>query len=417
MQKAYQELLHTLKQRHDTMVQQLHELCEINSGSHHLAGLKKAHHALRKLYTPLADDIQSIALPSYSVFNMTGEKEMQSSGNVLFIRKRPELKRRVLLCGHMDTVYGERHPFQTLSYLDDNTLNAPGAADMKGGLLVMLHALEAFEQTPVAKQLGWDVVINADEEIGSPASSSIYESIASDYSVGLVYEPAMNPSGTLAKNRRGSGKLTLIATGKAAHAGRAFSEGRNAIYHLSRAITKIHLLNGEKNNVNINVGKVVGGTALNMVPDKAVAKLDVRINHPDDEKWVFDKINFILNDLKTEGYTLSLQGRFNRPVKQVNVATKLLFQRVQQLGQKLGLNIDWQDSGGCCDGNNLAQHGLAVLDTLGVRGGNIHTSEEYILLDSLVERASLSALLLIDLAQGGLETLTPLQASEGDKQS
>jgi glutamate carboxypeptidase len=216
----------------------------------------------------------------------------------------------------------------------------------------------------------------------------------------------MNATGTLAKNRKGSGKLTLIATGKAAHAGRAFNEGRNAICYLSEAVTAIHALNGQRDGVTINVGKIAGGEALNVVPDKAVAQVDIRISLAEDEFWVRAALDTIINNLKRSDYTLSVHGQFGRPVKRICKATERLFHRVQNLGKELGLSIDWKDSGGCCDGNNLAHHGLAVLDTLGVRGGNIHSSEEYILLDSLAERASLSALLLLDLAQGGLEDLT-----------
>ena len=100
-----------------------------------------------------------------------------------------------------------------------------------------------------------------------------------------------------------------------------------------------------------------------------------------------------------------MDPHFDRPVKRINVATEQLFSRLQTIGREQGFHFDWQDSGGCCDGNNLAQHGLAVLDTLGVRGGKIHTVDEFILLDSLAERARLSALLLTDLAQGTLELL------------
>ena len=107
----------------------------------------------------------------------------------------------------------------------------------------------------------------------------------------------------------------------------------------------------------------------------------------------------ILSNQQREGYSLTINGTFSRPVKRVNPATKLLFSRVQHLGKVLGLNLDWQDSGGCCDGNNLAAFGLPVLDTLGVRGGDIHSDNEFICLDSLVERAALSALLLMDLAE------------------
>jgi glutamate carboxypeptidase len=276
---------------------------------------------------------------------------------------------------------------------------------MKGGLIVMLHALSAFEQSPLAHQMGWDVLINSDEEIGSPASSIIFDKLAPDYQAALVYEPAMTATGTLAKNRKGSGKLTLIATGKAAHAGRAFDEGRNAICYLAEAVTAIHALNGLRDGVTINVGKIAGGEALNVVPDKAVAQLDIRISLPEDEFWVRSALDHIIIKMKHPDYSLTIHGGFGRPVKRVCAATERLFQRVQNIGKELGLSIDWKDSGGCCDGNNLAYHGLAVLDTLGVRGGNIHSPEEYILLDSLSERSALSALLLIDLAQGGLEDL------------
>ncbi len=387
------------------MVDQLHQFCNINSGTTNLAGLALMAKTLHSAYKPIADTIENRQLTPLSLMNITGNHTVQNFGDALFISKRPHLKRRILLSGHMDTVYSANHPFQKLTYINENHLNGPGVADMKGGLIVMLHALSAFEQSDYSADLGWDVIINSEEEIGSPASSMLFNELAPNYQVALVYEPAMTPTGTLAKNRRGSGKLTLVATGKAAHVGRAFDEGRNAICYLAEAISDIHALNGQCEGVTINVGKISGGEALNVVPDKAVAQLDVRIGLAEHEFWVREQLNKIINKLKRTDYTLSIHGGFGRPVKQVCVGTERLFNRIHHLGKELGLNIDWKDSGGCCDGNNLAQHGLAVLDTLGVRGGNIHSPEEYILLDSLSERAALSALLLVDLAQGGLEDL------------
>lgn len=401
MDKLLSELLSLLRANQKTMVEQLHEFCEINSSSDNLPGLATMHGALQKAFSPIADLIESHHLPSVPIITMAGETTLQSCGDILFIRKRPHLQHRVLLSGHMDTVYPATQFFQTLTYINDNCVNGPGVADMKGGLIVMLHALTAFEASPYAETLGWDVIINADEEIGSPASSALLANIAPNYQTALVYEPAMTTSGTLAKSRRGSGKLTLIAKGKAAHVGRAFDEGRNAICFLAEAISAIHALNGKRKGVTINVGKIAGGEALNVVPDNAVAKLDVRISHPDDENWVRLQIDNIINKMQRDGYSLTVQGEFGRPVKPVSIALEHLFARAQKAGEKLGLTIDWQDSGGCCDGNNLAFHGLPVLDTLGVRGGDIHSPDEFILLDSLVERAMLSALLLVDLAQQG----------------
>lgn len=405
MSKPYKKLIDTIKNKQPQMVEQLHHFCEINSGTANLTGLAQILDSLQIAYQPLADLIQIKKLPSLSMMNMSGELCIQNYGDALFIRKRPHLKRRILLSGHMDTVYPENSTFQKLTYINDNQINGPGVADMKGGLIVMLHALSTFEQADCATQLGWDVLINSEEEIGSPASSLLFDEIAADYQAALIYEPAMNSTGTMAKNRKGSGKLTLVATGRAAHAGRDFSEGRNAICYLAEAIVAVNALNGQREGVTINVGKIAGGEALNVVPDKAVAKLDIRISRPEDEHWVKTELDKITNQLKRPDYSLTVHGHFGRPVKRVCVGTERLFHRVKKIGQELGLAIDWKDSGGCCDGNNLAKHGLPVLDTLGVRGGNIHSAEEYILLDSLPERVALSTLLLLDLAQGGLEDL------------
>ncbi|HAT6978914.1 TPA: hydrolase [Legionella pneumophila] len=405
MVKLYKEIINSIDNHQTIMVEQLHQFCEINSGTTNLTGLAVMAETLCSAFKPIADTTELIKLPPLSVIDMTGNTVTQSCGDALFISKRPHLKRRILLSGHMDTVYSASNPFQKLSYLDANQINGPGVADMKGGLIVILHALAAFENTKFAEEMGWDVLINSDEEIGSPASGSLFKELAHRYQAALIYEPAMTPKGTLAKNRKGSGKLTLVATGRAAHAGRAFDEGRNAICYLAEAVTAVHALNGQRNGVTINVGKIAGGEALNVVPDKAVAQLDVRISLPEDEIWVRDELNRIIKQLERSDYSLSIHGIFGRPVKRVCSGTERLFHRIQKIGEMLGLTIDWKDSGGCCDGNNLAHYGLAVLDTLGVRGGNIHSSDEYILLDSLSERAALSALLLIDLAQGGLEDL------------
>lgn len=360
---------------------------------------------LKTAFEPLADQSEILSFSPTPVLNIQGEKEVRQYGQALWLRKRPNLKRRVLLMGHMDTVYSENSPFQHLTYLDENRLNGPGVADMKGGLVIMLEALTAFESMPIASTLGWDIVINADEEIGSLASSKFFEEIAPNYPVGLIYEPALNAQGDLAKNRRGSGKLTLIATGRTAHAGRSFEQGRNAICYLAEALLEVQALNGLRDGVTINIGKVAGGGALNMVPDKAVAKMDIRISRAEDQQWVEEKLQGIIQYLKRDDYSLMLEGGFGRPVKYVNTPTKRLFRQIQEIEQGFGREIGWADSGGCCDGNNLSQYGLAVIDTLGARGGNIHTPNEYILLDSLVERAVLSTCLLSCLAEGLLEEL------------
>lgn len=387
------------------MLKQLYEFCEINSGTSNLAGLTLMHEQLKSAFAPLGDIIESITLPDIHSFNMMGEQIQQSSGKALHIQKRPHLKRRVLLCGHMDTVYDQESPFQALKMIGHDRLNGPGVADMKGGLVVMLHALQAFENTEFAAQLGWDVVINADEETGSLASSAFITKVAERCQAALVYEPAMTEEGTLAKNRKGNGKITLIASGLSAHAGRDFNSGRNAICYLADIISDIHALNGQREGVTLNVGLIHGGTTLNTVPDKAVAKVDVRIGFTEDKTWVLEQLHHIHKNHQKEGYSLLIDPHFDRPVKRVNPSTEKLFSHLCAIGKQEGYELQWKDSGGCCDGNNLAEHGLAVIDTLGVRGGLIHTPDEYIILDSLLERAKLTTRLLTDLAQGQLEVI------------
>lgn len=392
MQDAFQQIHQWLTPQKARMLEQLKSLCEINSGSHHAEGLFTITQALKKQFTPLADTIEII-------------HSTPDAPPLLFIQKRPALTNRVLLSGHMDTVFGANHPFQTVTEIKPGVLCGPGVSDMKGGLMVILHALCAFEQTAAAKQMGWDVVINADEELGSPTSAAFFKTIRSNYQAALVYEPSLTPAGLFARNRRGSGKFTLTAHGKSAHVGRAFHEGRNAIVYLAPAIQRIDALNADDHDVTFNIGQVHGGDAINRVPDTAYAKIDVRISKLSDEAWVLKQFHDIMEQLKRPGYQLALTGHFGRPVKAVNPATEILFKRLQAVGKHQHLTIDWEDTGGCCDGNNLAENGLAVIDTLGVRGGNIHTSNEFLLTDSLIERATLSAHLLHDLATGGLEAL------------
>ncbi|MFZ4076794.1 MAG: hydrolase [Legionellaceae bacterium] len=404
MDKETTAILQTLKAKEPVMIEQLITWSHINSGSTHLKGLHRMREALRDVFLPVMDTCEQHTLPPIQTLTLSGEEKQQLTGDLLFLRKRPSLKRRILLTGHMDTVFDEHHPFQTPVMLHENTLNGPGVADMKGGLVVMLHALTAFETLPIAQTLGYDIILNADEELGSPASSHFFETITHPYEAAFVYEPAMDSEGTLAKNRKGSGKLTLIATGKTAHAGRDFYEGRNAIVYLAEVIVALHALNEQQEGITLNIGQIRGGEALNVVPDQALIKIDVRITQPSDEHWVREQIKIIFDRFKRPDYTLTLHGDFARPVKRVDTPTVALFERAHIVGQKLGLNLTWKDSGGCCDGNNLARLGLPVLDTLGVRGGNIHSQHEFVLLDSLVERAALTALLMQDIAEQGLSS-------------
>jgi glutamate carboxypeptidase len=264
----------------------------------------------------------------------------------------------------------------------------------------MLYALQALERSPFAEKIGWQVLINADEEIGSAGSAPLLAAAAPQYHTGLVFEPALTEEGALASHRKGSGNFTAVVRGKAAHAGRALQEGRNAIVALAEIIQAIDKLNGQQPDVTLNVGMVEGGQGLNVVPDLAIARFNVRTGVETDENWVLTEINHILARVQQrEGFSVELHGHFTRKPKPNTENMQKLCDFVTETATTLGITVRWQMSGGVCDGNNLAHAGLTTVDTLGVRGGNIHSEQEYICIESLVERAQLTALLLMRLTE------------------
>lgn len=384
----------------DAMIALTERWSAINSGSYNIDGLRRMRSALEEAFSLLEGAVEILHLKPITQINAHGVPFEVPMAEALRITKRPEAPIQVLLVGHMDTVYGIDHSFQKSTRLDANTLNGPGVADLKGGLAIMLHALLTLERSPWAQNLGWQVLLNPDEEIGSIASDPLLKEAAKHKALGLVYEPAL-ADGTLAGARKGSGNFTLVVHGKAAHAGRNPEEGRNAIAALAELTQQIFALNGKREGVTINPGKIEGGGALNVVPDLAILRFNIRTRVVDDETWVLEQLHkFVENLSNKDGYKAELHGHFTRKPKPMAPAVQAVFDLVQQCGRELGLTIGTKPSGGCCDGNNLWHHGLPNVDTLGVRGANIHSDKEVAYLDSFAERAQLSALLLMKLAKG-----------------
>ena len=379
----------------------------INSGSFNLAGLAAMADNLKALFSPLADSCEVIDLPEREQLDDQGVVQHIQHGRLLSFAKRPDAPVQVLLVGHMDTVFPATSPFQNARFIDDNTLHGPGVADMKGGLLVIYQALSAWEQHPDAAKLGWRVVINPDEETGSIASAPWLERFAKQADLGMVYEPAL-ADGTLAGERKGSGNFSLRATGRSAHAGREFHLGRNAIAALSEALVALHGLNQkaeqEAPGLTVNIGRIHGGGPVNVVPDMAVAHFNVRLADSGNQAWFSQQLAQIVEQINLQdGISLELFGGFTRPAKTATPAYQMLCQWLTECGDELSVPVTFKATGGCCDGNNLAAAGLPNIDTLGVRGGQIHTEQEFMFVDSLAERAKLSLLLLERAASDGVQ--------------
>lgn len=398
---AYREPLAWIATQEQHMVHLTESWSRINSGSAHIAGLGHMAKALEDNFYWLGTEIERLPLSPIASVNDDSTVREQALGDVLRLRKRPHAPVRVVLVGHYDTVYGEDHPFQEPYYSGDGMLHGPGVADLKGGLVVMLKALEAFEKSPFSSQLGWEVVLNPDEEIGSIGSDIYLKEAAQRAHLGLIFEPSL-PDGTLAGARKGSGNFTLSITGREAHAGRNPEEGRNALVAAADVAVKLMQLNGAKPGLTVNPARMVAGGALNVVPATAVLKWNVRIAQPEDEAWVLAQMQALIAPYQQDGFTVTLSGHFTRAPKPMCARNTALFEWVKDSGAMLGQEISWRDTGGACDGNNLYKHGLANIDTLGVRGGLIHSDGEYMDMASLVERAQLAALLLMRLAAGEL---------------
>ena len=309
---------------------------------------------------------------------------------------------QVFLGGHMDTVFGEKHPFQK-TVQKEHILNGPGVADLKGGLVVMLHALLTLEKSDAAKNIGWEVLINPDEEIGSLGSGPLFKEAAARNLLGMVYEPALD-NGGFAGERKGSGNFTVVMQGRAAHAGRDFAKGRNAIVALSEYVTRVNALNGTREGVTINPGVIRGGAATNIVPYMAVMRFNVRTSVMDDQVWMEAQLDEIAKNFAgREGFSHRIYGGFTRAPKKLDAKHLALYEAMKSTGETLGLKLGWQPTGGACDGNNLSAAGLPNIDTLGVRGGALHSDSEWMDTGSLVERARLSAAFLQRLAVGDVK--------------
>jgi glutamate carboxypeptidase len=384
----------------EPMLLQVENWANVNSGSRNLEGLGAIGARLAGAFADLPGELAMRDPAPVKAIDAEGKPYEVSHGKNLHLKVRPDAPVQLLLTGHMDTVFGADHAFQTLKWLEPGkVLNGPGVADMKGGIAVMLAALKAVEATAAASVLGYEVVINSDEEVGSLGSAALIAEAARGKRAALTYEPSALPDGTLAAARPGSGNFSFTVHGKSAHAGRNPEEGRNAL--IAAADLAIRLKAAVGPGLKVNPAKIDGGSPNNVVPDLAVLRVNVRPDTLDDQARAQQLVDATVAAVaKEHDVRISSHGHFARPPKPINPETEALFDLVKRAGADLGQAIGWKSTGGVCDGNNIAACGVPVIDTMGVRGGSIHSMEEYLIVDSLAERAALSALTILRLAEG-----------------
>jgi glutamate carboxypeptidase len=391
------QALETIEQ--SPMLGQVQNWAAINSGSGNLDGLATTANLLADAFSALPGEVTLVEPEPVDRVLSDGTVTTVAHGRHLLITVRPEFRTQLLFTGHMDTVFPADHHFQTLRWLDDATLNGPGVADMKGGIAVMLAALKAAESSGKLAQTGYQILINSDEEVGSPSSAKLIAQLAQNKLAALTYEPAL-PDGTLAGERGGSGNFSIIISGKSAHAGRNPDDGRNAL--LAAADLALRLKRLSREGLSVNPAKIEGGGPNNVVPDHAILRVNFRPRTPEIVQQTDVDLRRIIADIEREhDVRAHLHGSFGRPPKPIDDEAAKLFGLVKQCGADLGIPVAWRSSGGVCDGNNIAACGVPVVDTMGVRGGSIHSSDEFLIVESLVERAQLSALTIMRLSEKG----------------
>lgn len=391
-----------IQPQRDAMLATLAEHVAIPTGRGHRPGLEEYRGRLRAWLEDLGADVELREGQSRPAWLETARPRAAEAPAPppppVLVARRPSNspgKPRVLIAGHLDTVHDPEGEFQTLDVAPDGrTATGPGAADMKGGILLALTALEALELEGV--DLHWTVLLNADEETGSFTSEAVLREISREHDVGLAVEPAL-PDGSLAVERMGSGQFRVAVRGRGAHVGREFEKGVSAVTRLGEVLVRLGEMARPDEGRIVSAGPLLGGEVTNAVPDFAACWGNLRYRDP----AVGGAILRDLDALATEGDALPrvrVDRHLNRPAKPETDAVRRLAETARAAAEDLGQTLPFAKTGGVCDGNIMQDAGLPTIDTLGVRGGNLHRTDEFIEVPSLVERAQLFAVLLMRLA-------------------
>ena len=365
--------LDAVRRRGDEMIALTRQWVEINSFTTNVAGVNAVGALLREAY----------ALPSLSCRVIEGGPE---HGDHL-VWRTPAAGAPILLVGHHDTVFPPGH-FEGWREADGKA-TGPGALDMKGGLSVIRGALAALEEVGVLAQLPIMVVSVGDEEIGSPSSMPHLKELAAGAACALVFESGRAADAIITR-RKGVGAMTVVAHGKAAHAGNNHKDGANAIWGLAKFIDAAQQLTDYARGCTVNVGQLTGGTSKNTVPERAECRLDLRYETVADAEALVAGLHAAAAAaaIAVPGVRIDVTGGVNRPPLERTQASAALRDEYAACARACGLG-DGEAAllGGGSDANTIAPLGVPAIDGLGPRGAGFHTTNEYVELATFVPKA------------------------------
>jgi glutamate carboxypeptidase len=364
----------------DAMIDDLRGLVEVESSSLELDAMERSAAAVGALIE------RRLGSPAELVPSAAGPHVHWRGGD----------ESKVLLVGHHDTVF----PLGTLAARPftrrDGRLTGPGVFDMKGGIVLAVHAVASLGQRG-----GIELLFTADEEVGSGASRALIEARAEACGAVLVLEPAAD-GGALKTGRKGTGGFEVTVHGRAAHAGLEPEKGVNALVEAARQVLAIAALADRERGTTVTPTVARAGTADNVVPAEAVIRVDVRVRELDEGA----RVEAAMGQLTPvdRGARLEVHGGVNRP-PMPEAATAELFALAQMVAADTGMTIPTGTAvGGGSDGNFTAALGIPTLDGLGVVGGGAHSDDEHVLVDTMVDRARLIAALVDRIRVFGVDT-------------
>ncbi len=391
------QLIEWVQAQSPHMLHDLETYVNINTGTFNHEGLNTYRHLLKKELETLG--FTTTLKPGGDFTILSCRERKMGFADHLLARHSGTKPARILLAGHLDTVFSKDNPFQTFHQETDGRLTGPGVLDMKGGTVVLLYALKSLSHHGRLSPANITVFLNTDEEIGSLGSGPYLEELAGKHDLGLIFEGSFNQK--LVRNRKGLGQALLKVTGREAHAGNAHNEGVSASLELAHKIIDLEALTDYEHKKTVNVGTLQGGEKRNIRPGCAEAGVDFRFAHVDDGKELQTQISRIAStqytqysefpDLpKTELFIL-----LHRPAKTIHPITDRLIADVMGLADVVSDTIVgtfW--SGGGTDGSITQAHGLPTLDSLGLDGGGAHSSREWTTTKSLIARTQILTVLL-----------------------
>jgi len=383
---THKSMTRFINSRYDSFVDDLKTIVNIDSSGENPEGIKKVARFFKKRFEAIGFDTSLLSLGKTGVPCL--ESRNRSSRGPFDI----------MFLGHMDTVFPRGEVEKRHFALSGRTATGPGVCDMKGGLLVALHTLEALHHQGILGTLSVCAAFNGDEETGSRASREWIETTARKSSRVFVFEPC-RPGYRFVLRRKGGGWFHVTVKGKAAHAGADPDKGANAVVELAHQAIAINSeLNDPETGTSAQVTVISGGNKINIIPDKAVASVDVRILSLSEKDRVENFFKTLPNTTHVKGNSVSVQGSIDRPPMEPDQETLKLWELFKSESHGIGLEIDSISTGGCSDGNFTSALGRPTIDGMGLVGANAHRPDEYVELDSITDMVRLTASICRSLA-------------------